>query len=121
MSRFVGHKVITDNHLGDWGTQFGMIIYGYKHFVDQSAYKKNPVLELSRLYKYVRVLMDYHAAVRELPKAQDLKQKQLEALDRIQSQDHGDDKGKLRQQKKDVQRLKEKLTLQDELIDGCGG
>jgi len=119
--RFVGHKVITDNHLGDWGTQFGMIIYGYKHFVDQSAYKKNPVLELSRLYKYVRVLMDYHAAVRELPKAQELKQKQLEALDRIQSQDHGDDKGKLRQQKKDVQRLKEKLILQDELIDGYSG
>ncbi|MGY8767641.1 MAG: arginine--tRNA ligase domain-containing protein, partial [Pirellulales bacterium] len=30
--RFLGHKVISDNHLGDWGTQFGMIIYGYKNF-----------------------------------------------------------------------------------------
>ena len=29
---FLGHRVISDNHLGDWGTQFGMIIYGYKHF-----------------------------------------------------------------------------------------
>ena len=28
--RFLGHRVISDNHLGDWGTQFGMIIYGYK-------------------------------------------------------------------------------------------
>ncbi len=114
--RFIGHKVITDNHLGDWGTQFGMIIYGYKHFVDQAAYQKNPVLELSRLYKYVRVLMDYHAAVQKLPEAQELKQKQLEALERIQSADHGDNKGKLKQQKKDIQRLKEKLTVQDELI-----
>ena len=116
--RFVGHKVITDNHLGDWGTQFGMIIYGYKHFVDVDAYKKNPVLELSRLYKYVRVLMDYHDAVRKLPEAQDLKQKQLDALERIQAQDHGDNKGKLKQQKKDSQRLKEKLAVQDERIIG---
>ena len=114
----MGHKVITDNHLGDWGTQFGMIIYGYKHFVDQSAYEKNPVLELSRLYKYVRVLMDYHDAVRKLPEAQDLKQKQLEALERIQTEDHGDNKAKIKQQKKDIQRLKEKLTAQDELIKG---
>ncbi|RMF89303.1 MAG: arginine--tRNA ligase, partial [Planctomycetota bacterium] len=29
--RFLGHHVISDNHIGDWGTQFGMIIYGYKH------------------------------------------------------------------------------------------
>ncbi|MGE3808000.1 MAG: arginine--tRNA ligase [Gemmataceae bacterium] len=28
--RFLGHKVIADNHLGDWGTQFGMLIHGYK-------------------------------------------------------------------------------------------
>ena len=114
--RFVGHKVITDNHLGDWGTQFGMIIYGYKHFVDEAAYKESPVLELSRLYKYVRSLVDYHDAGRKLPEARDLKQKQLDALSRIESQDHGDDKSKRKQQKKDIQRLHEKIAVQDELI-----
>ena len=35
--KFLGHKAISDNHLGDWGTQFGMIIYGYKHFLDRSG------------------------------------------------------------------------------------
>ncbi len=35
--QFLGHRVISDNHLGDWGTQFGMIIYGYKHLVDVEA------------------------------------------------------------------------------------
>jgi arginyl-tRNA synthetase len=55
--RFLGHKVITDNHLGDWGTQFGMLLYGYKHFLDQQAFDADPVRELARLYIHVRGLM----------------------------------------------------------------
>jgi len=58
MLQFQGHRVITDNHLGDWGTQFGMIIFGYKNFLDKEAYQKNPVEELSRLYRFVRQRMD---------------------------------------------------------------
>ena len=58
--RFAGHKVVTDNHIGDWGTQFGMIIYGYRHFCDAEAYQEAPVHELARLYRLVRQLMDYH-------------------------------------------------------------
>ena len=66
--RFVSHRVIADNHIGDWGTQFGMIIYGYKHFVDSGAYAANPVQELGRLYRLVNQLVDYHDATAELPK-----------------------------------------------------
>jgi arginyl-tRNA synthetase len=51
---FLGHKVITDNHLGDWGTQFGMLIYGYRNHLDQAAYDADPVRELARLYVHVR-------------------------------------------------------------------
>jgi arginyl-tRNA synthetase len=54
--RFLGHHVITDNHLGDWGTQFGMLIYGYKHFRDDAALRADPVRELGRLYVHVRNL-----------------------------------------------------------------
>ncbi len=54
--RFLGHKVITDNHLGDWGTQFGILLYGYKHFVDPQAFAADPVHELARLYLHVRGL-----------------------------------------------------------------
>ena len=64
--RFAGHRVITDNHIGDWGTQFGMIIYGWRHFHDQAAYEENPVNELARLYRLVRQLMDYHQAREKL-------------------------------------------------------
>jgi len=56
--QFQGHHVITDNHLGDWGTQFGMIIFGYKNYLDKEAYQKNPVEELSRIYRFVRQKMD---------------------------------------------------------------
>ena len=66
--RFLGHTVITDNHLGDWGTQFGMIIFGYKHFLDADAYRNRPVVELARLYRLVRQLVDYFEAKAGLPK-----------------------------------------------------
>jgi arginyl-tRNA synthetase len=56
--RFLGHRAVSDNHIGDWGTQFGMILYGYKHFLDAAAYRKNPVEELARLYRLVRQKMD---------------------------------------------------------------
>src|SRR5262245_31348918 len=48
--RFLGHRVITDNHLGDWGLQFGMLIYGYRNFLDRAAYERDPVRELARVY-----------------------------------------------------------------------
>jgi len=65
--RFVGHRVISDNHIGDWGTQFGMMLYGYRHFLDADAYRQNPVAELARVYRVVRRLMDYHEAKAGLP------------------------------------------------------
>jgi arginyl-tRNA synthetase len=64
--KFLGHRVISDNHIGDWGTQFGMILYGYKHFRDEAAYRENPVQELARLYRLVRKLMDYQEAKAKL-------------------------------------------------------
>lgn len=64
--KFLGHQVIRDNHLGDWGTQFGMIIYGYKHFVEPDAYTANPVAELSRLYRLVNQLVDYYKSQSQL-------------------------------------------------------
>lgn len=55
--RYLGHKVVTDNHLGDWGTQFGILLYGYKHYRDEKALADDPVREMVRLYVLVRGLM----------------------------------------------------------------
>jgi len=48
---FSGARVIRDNHLGDWGTQFGKLIYGYKRWADPKALETDAIEELERLYK----------------------------------------------------------------------
>ncbi|MBR8734064.1 Arginine--tRNA ligase [Fusobacterium necrophorum] len=48
--RYLGYHVIGDNHIGDWGTQFGKLIIGYRKWLDQDAYKKNAIEELERVY-----------------------------------------------------------------------
>jgi len=52
--RFLGNNVVTDNHVGDWGTQFGMLIHGYKNFLDEDALRADPVREMVRIYKQVQ-------------------------------------------------------------------
>jgi arginyl-tRNA synthetase len=49
----VGHRVVRDNHLGDWGLQFGMIIHGWKTQGNEEAFEKDPIAELVRLYRLV--------------------------------------------------------------------
>lgn len=47
---WTGFGVIRDNHLGDWGTQFGELIYAYQHWGNKDAVEKNPIHELKNLY-----------------------------------------------------------------------
>ncbi len=48
---FLGHKVIKDNHIGDWGTQFGMVIWAWKKDLQETALQASPLQELLRLYR----------------------------------------------------------------------
>lgn len=51
IAQFLGHEVIRDNHMGDWGTQFGMVIYGWKNLLDGQALQRNPLAEIVRIYR----------------------------------------------------------------------
>ncbi len=51
--RLLGHKAIADNHIGDWGTQFGMLLVGWKSLLDKNNLQADPLAEMERIYKSV--------------------------------------------------------------------
>ena len=65
IASFLGHEVIRDNHIGDWGTQFGMVIYGWKNLLDRDALARDPIAELVRIYKTANELSKNDEAVRD--------------------------------------------------------
>src|SRR5690349_18512873 len=65
IAQFLGHKVIRDNHIGDWGTQFGMVIWGWKNLLDRAALDRDPIAELVRIYKEANEKATADSAVRE--------------------------------------------------------
>jgi len=63
--RLLGHQVITDNHLGDWGTQFGKLILGWKQHLNRSALQTDSIGEMERLYKQVNAACETDHAILE--------------------------------------------------------
>ena len=118
--KFLGHDVVGDNHIGDWGTQFGMIIFGYKHFLNEAAFDEAPVTELARLYRLVNQLSDYHATKKTLPQREnDIEQLEAKLKSLESSADQTDKKiqkqekklkSDIAERKSDVRSMQEKLT-----------
>ncbi|MDO9628629.1 MAG: arginine--tRNA ligase [Acholeplasmataceae bacterium] len=48
-----GYEVVAVNHLGDWGTQFGKMIVAYQLWGNDQDIRKNPIIELQKLYKRI--------------------------------------------------------------------
>jgi arginyl-tRNA synthetase len=65
VAQFLGHDVVRDNHIGDWGTQFGMVIYGWKNLLDPQALQRNPLAEIVRIYKETNERANSDPQVRE--------------------------------------------------------
>lgn len=75
LHRLLGDKVITDNHIGDWGTQFGKLILGWKTRLDEKTLAEDPIKEMERLYKVIHAASEndenvLNAARQELVKLQ---------------------------------------------------
>jgi arginyl-tRNA synthetase len=79
IARHLGHHVVTDNHIGDWGTQFGKVIYGWKHFLDKEALERAPIAELVRLYREVNALEESDTALKETVRGELVKLQQGDA------------------------------------------
>jgi arginyl-tRNA synthetase len=65
IATFLGHDVIRDNHIGDWGTQFGMVIWGWKNLLDRRSLERDPLAEIVRIYKETNEKSTSDPAVRE--------------------------------------------------------
>jgi arginyl-tRNA synthetase len=69
IAEFLGHSTVRDNHIGDWGTQFGMLLIGWKTMLNREALEADPLTELERIYKAISPQCDegkaeFNAAVR---------------------------------------------------------
>lgn len=65
IAQFLGHDVVRDNHIGDWGTQFGMVVWGWKNLLDRQALERDPIAELVRIYKETNTRSTADEAIRE--------------------------------------------------------
>jgi arginyl-tRNA synthetase len=65
VSRALGHRVVTDNHIGDWGTQFGKLLVGWQEHRDEDALAQDAVAEMERLYRVAHAACEQDAAVLE--------------------------------------------------------
>jgi arginyl-tRNA synthetase len=65
---FLGHAVIADNHIGDWGTGFGMVLLGYKREGDPEKLKHDPFGHLEGLYQKVQQEAKADESLREAAK-----------------------------------------------------
>jgi len=78
--KFTGFRVIGDNHLGDWGTQFGKLLYAYYQWGEREKIENNPIPELLKLY----VL--FHQKAQELPSLEEEARKLFKKLEEKDSQ-----------------------------------
>jgi arginyl-tRNA synthetase len=68
--RLLGHRVISDNHIGDWGTQFGKLLLGWKQRLNRAELERDAIAELERLYKVINAECDANPARLEEAKSE---------------------------------------------------
>ena len=70
IAEFIGHQTVRDNHIGDWGTQFGILLVGWKTRLDQDALAADPIGELERIYKLENAHGEADASARDEARAE---------------------------------------------------
>jgi arginyl-tRNA synthetase len=79
---YLGYHVVGDNHLGDWGTQFGKLLCAFNRWGSEEELRRNPTAHLLSLY------VRFHEA------AKTNKDLELEARDWFRRLETGDEKAR---------------------------
>ncbi len=70
IAEYSGHRVVRDNHIGDWGTQFGMLLFGWKNLLEREALEADALSEMERLYKTVSARCKEDPAILEAARSE---------------------------------------------------
>ncbi|MEQ8838549.1 MAG: arginine--tRNA ligase, partial [Lacipirellulaceae bacterium] len=90
----------------------GMILYGYKHFGDEKKLAETPVAELSRLYRFVNSLVEYHVLkTKKIPAAEQARDQQKIVVENLEDTPLPDDE---KAKKKAAKKLRQAKGLLDE-------
>lgn len=73
--KIAGYKVIKDNYIGDWGTQFGKLIVAIRKWGNMNRIQKNPIPEFLTLY------VKFHEEVEKTPDLDDEARKEFKKLE----------------------------------------
>lgn len=83
MLKFLGYQVESDTHMGDWGTQFGLVLLAYKKYGNPGLLEADPINELAKLYAKINEEADKHPTIHEEAKQEFVK------LEKGDAENHG--------------------------------
>ena len=76
IQKFLGAAVESDTHMGDWGTQFGLLLYAYKQWGDEAVVARDPINELNKLYIRINAEAEKNPELHEAGKTEFVKLEQ---------------------------------------------
>lgn len=109
---FLGYKVIGDNHIGDWGTQFGKLIYAYKNWGDKKKISKSPIEEMTKLY------VKFHSEIEKNPELEESARKETKRLQDKDSENIKLWKFLVKESLKDYNKIYKTLNVKFDLVLG---
>lgn len=75
LHKVIGYNVLAGDFPGDWGTQFGKLMYAFKHWGDRETVERDPMKELLNLY------VKFHEESEKEPSLEDSARAEFKALE----------------------------------------
>ena len=108
----IGYKVVNDNYLGDWGTQFGKLIYAIRTWGDMKVIEKDPIPELLKLY------VKFHDESEKNTELDDFGRSEFKKLEEGDSDNRGLWKFIVEKSMEEFEKIYSRLNIEFDVING---